>query len=240
MQEQPYIISKKRTVRKVYWGRIIAVSVALCALVIGVTLYVFRTVGKITVDARTYWLVSMGVYNDSESASLRAEEVKLAGGAGYVYRGKSFIVAASCYASESDARTVSSRIDGSEVYSLSCPKLTVSKPKKGKAKLKELLAKPSKIFDDLYDISVKLDTLEIGESAARYAVLKLSSSCASCASECVDFDGEAGKYLYGIFSFIAEKTESLSTSGGDVGQEIKYVLCEFAVKICADSGEFAQ
>ena len=237
MQEQPYVISKKRTVRKVYWGRIIAVSVALCALIIGMTLFLTRTKGSITVDARTYWLVSMGEYNDSNSATARADEVRLAGGAGYIYGDKSFVVAASCYASEDDARTVSSRIDGSGVYAISCPALTVSKPKKGKAKLKEMLALPAKIFDELYDISVKLDTLQIAESAAKYAVLKLSVACATYASQCVEIEGEAGSYLYGLLSFFAEKTENVA-SGGDAGQGIKYALCEFAVKTCKAGEEF--
>ena len=238
MQEQPYIISKKRTVRKIYWGRIIAVSVALSALIIGVTLYVFRTHGSITVDSRTYWLVSMGSYSDAASAKEKAEEVKLSGGAGYVYSADSFVVAASCYASEDDARTVCSRLDGAEVYSLSCPKLIVSKPKSGAAKLKELLKLPAKIFDELYDVSVKLDTSEIGESAAKYAALRLSSSCASYASECVDIGGDAGKYLYNVLSFASEKTESLAVESGDAGQRIKYLLCELAVKMCEGVAEF--
>lgn len=237
MQQQPYIISKKRTVRRIYWGRIIAASLAVCAAVIGVTLYLCRTRGKITVDARTYWLVSMGEYNDATAARVRAEEVRLAGGAGYVYGTDSFIVAASCYASEDDARTVCDRIDGAEVYSLSCPKLTLDKPKSGATKLKSLLGRPAKIFDELYDVSVKLDTAQLGESAARYAALKLSAACATYASECVEAEDDAGKYLYGILSYMADKTEKLAFPDGGAEQAFKYALCEFAVKMCADSRE---
>ncbi len=240
---EPYIITKKRTVRKVYWGRIVAVTVVLSLIAVGVILWFSRTAGKITVDAREFWFVSMGEYSELSEASSRAEAVVNSGGAGYLHGDEKYNVAASCYANKSDAVSVKERLTGegetASVFSVSCPKIAIDKPKKNATLLKDLLARPAALFDELYSISVKTDTKEISEAAAQYAALKMSVACEEYARECKALDAAASDYLSALFTSVGASLDVLARSDGNIPQAVKYALCETAVKICKETNEFA-
>lgn len=240
---EPYIITKKRTVRKVFWGRIITVIIILSLAAVGAVLWFSRSTGKISVPAGEYWFVSLGEYSDLSEASACAEHAVRSGGAGYLYGNSEYNVALSCYASKSDAETVVKRLsdDGEScgIFSVTCGKLSVDKPKENAELLKKMLMRPARIFDELYGISVKTDTKELSESAAKYAALKMSVACGEYAAECGALRSDAGDYLGGLFASISETLDDLARTQENVPQAFKYALCETAVKICKQSNDFA-
>ncbi len=241
---QPYIITKKHTVRHVYWGRIIAFVVVVALIVIGVVLWFSRSSGKLVTPAREYWFVSMGEYGDLAEASSRAETVVASGGAGYIYGQTSYKVVAACYADKSDADKVSERLGaGGEhvsVFSVACAEIAVEKPKKNADVLKNMLKRPQELFDALYDISVKTDTKEITETAAKYAVLKMSVKCSDYASESAKIGSVADTYLSVLLTSLALSLDNLAYAQKDFPQSIKYALCEFAVKISDYATDFVR
>lgn len=245
MQEsQPYIMTRKRSVRRIYWGRIVAVVVALSLAVIGGVLWFSRTSGELKLAGREYWFVSMGEYTELAEASSRAAQVVESGGAGYVYGNENYKVAASCYASRSDAVAVSVRLaDGGEnvsVFSLSSPDIRVQRPKENAEELKKLLLKPAVIFDELYDVSVKTDKAEINESATMYAAVKMSASCREYASAARDYEGEVGEFLSSVFDSVATILDNAVASSDKIPQRLRYALCDVAVSICSRSSDFAK
>ena len=240
---EPYIITKKHTVRKVYWRRIVAVAVILSLIALGLILWFSRTAGKLTAPAREFWFVSMGEYAELGEASSRAEAVVNSGGAGYLHGDEKYSVAASCYANKAVAISVKERLESkgetASVFLLSCPQIAIDKPKKNAELLKELLARPAALFDELYSISVKADTKEISEAAAQYAALKMSVACEEYARESMALGDDAGKYLNSLFTAMKESLDVLARAEKNISQSVKYALCETAVKICNETSEIA-
>lgn len=251
MQEEPYIIEKKRkspkykTVRRIYAGRLIAAIVIICLLVIGGVLWFSYSDGKLFVAAREYRYVSMGKYGDISAASKRADDVIKSGGAGYLYGKSEYKVMAACYADKSDADEVCARLvsagETAEVFTASRPAISAEKPKSKAiaALLKEMLPKPDELFDELYAVSVKADTKEISEAAALYAVLKMSVTAAGYAEKCSEREEKACVYLSKLLGEISESLDKLARTEKNVAQSVKYTLCEIADIICARSEEFA-
>ena len=244
MQEsEPYFISRKRTVRRVYWGRIIVVLVVAALLVMGGVFWFSRTAGKISAPAREYWFVSMGEYADLGQASARAATVAEIGGAGYLYGNAPYAVSAACYKEKSDAQKVSDRMNGegetSSLFSLRCASVSVRKPKENAALAKKMLVRPAELFDELYDISVRTETKELSETAALYAALKMSVACGEYAQDCGELEGVTGEYLVSLFLALSSTLDTLARSTEKVPQAFKYALCESAVKICTVTESFA-
>lgn len=239
----PYIITEKRTVRRIYWGRIIAFIVIISLAVIGGVLWFSRSSGKVETGGREYWFVSMGEFSDLSEASSCADSVIEAGGAGYVFGKSDYKVAAACYANKTDALTVSERLAANggncSVFSINCSSVKTEKPKDNVSLYKKLLAYPAQIFDELQKISVKVDTKELSESAALYAVLKMSVVCDEYARECEHFD-EAGAYMHELFGSVSVSLDNLARVKEKVPQSIKYTLCEIAVEICDLTNEFVK
>lgn len=242
MQEEPYIISKKRTVRRFYPGRIIAFTLVISLITIGAVVWFARTDGKLTVNERNYGFISMGKYDNLSEASARADSVRNNGGAGYLYGEGKYEVVAACYPNKTSAAEVCERLVGAgetaSVFSLSRPKISIEKPNKNADVLSVMLAKPDKIFDELYEISVKTDTKEISEAAALYAVVKLNVSVDEYAQKCSGMETEAGKYLNKLFLSLAASLSGLANVKENVAQSVKYALCEMAQKICVQTQEF--
>ena len=65
---------------------------------------------KVAVKGFNIYAVSLNTFEDKESATTLASEVKLEGGAGYVVNGVNFSVLASIYASSSDAQNVLEKV----------------------------------------------------------------------------------------------------------------------------------
>lgn len=242
-EEEPYIITKKQTVRRIYWGRIIATVTVVCLAAIGLVLWLSRTNGKIVTVAHSYWFVCVGEHNSQSEATAHAEQVKAAGGAGYIYGNAPYKVVAACYADKADAEKVSERLaaggETTSVFSVSCHSFTVEKPKKNADVLKKTLQYPQELFFALYDISEKTDTKEITETAAKYAVMKMRVKCSDYASESAGIGSVADNYLATLFASFALSLDNLAYEAYNVPQAIKYALCEFAVKIGEYSAAFA-
>ncbi len=243
-QSEPYVISKKRTVRYVYKGRIIAFIIAVCALIIAGAVWFSRTAGKLITDSHEFGFVCMGRYTALDAASSRADEVIKSGGAGYLYGTEEYLVMASCYNNITDADSVTNRlISGGEsatVYALKSPAIKINKPKENASAVKKLLVRPYELFDELYGISVKCDTGEITESAAKYAALKMSVTCAGYAEQCdALLSNDTGVYLKSLYSAMSQILDNLSSASENVSQRIKYALCETAEIICRLTNEFA-
>lgn len=240
---EPYIIGKRRTVRRVYWKRIAVTAVIICLIVIGGVLWFSRTRGSYETEGRTYWFVSMGEYTDGDKAAAYASVVSESGGAGYVVDKNGYMVAAACYSDRNDAETVSARLTGegenNTVISLKCAALSIPKPKSGGELLKKLLPVPGEMFDELYDISLKTDTKEISEAAALYAAYKMRLECEEYAASSQSIEGKAGEYLHGLFDALARSFGTLAGENDKIPQKIKYTLCDCAVKICSLTGDFS-
>lgn len=236
MQEEPYIISKKRTVRKVYKGRIVAAVLIACFLVIGGAIWFSRGSGKLKLEARKFGFVTVGSYSSLAEASVRAGAVIKQGGAGYILGEDEYRVMAACYASEEDAEKVCSRLtengESASVYVAERTRLDIERPEENADLAARALAYPDEAFDTLYEISLKTDTAEISEAAAKYALLKISVTVTSQKAECATIKGAAGEYTAGVLSKIEDALAALSESKESFSQAVKYTLCEIADIIC--------
>lgn len=233
---EPYVMTKKRTVRRIYKGRVIAFIVAVCLAVILGAVWFSRSTGKMIAKAREYSFVSVGKYAALGEASAKAAQLVDSGGAGYLYGKNEYKVVASCYAQKSDAQQICDRLtekgENAEVFTLKSSVLAVDRSDGDNAAIKRMLKLPYDIFDELYGISLKIDKNEISQAAAVYAARKMSASCSECFAECKDLSGEAGKRLAFLFSALADTLDMLADRKDNVPQAVKYALCDTAVKIC--------
>lgn len=245
-QSEPYVITKKRTVRRIYWHRIVIAVFLVCAAVAGGVLWFSCAPGRISVRKREYRLLSVGEYADLAEASVRVEQAVTAGGAGYVYGDGPYTVAIACYANEADAEAVRARIEANgetaKILVLASPAITLETPSdKSEAELlRKMLPRPGELFDELYAVSVKADTKEITEAAAQYAVLKMSVACGDYAKSCADAKSDAGAYLAALFLSLGDTFDTAARAEKNVLQAVKYALCESAVRICRQTEAFTR
>lgn len=241
-EDEPYIITKRRTVRRIHWGRIAAAVFLLSAVVMGCVFWFSRTPRALHTRARTYRLVTVGEYADLGEASARADDAIRAGGAGYLYGQNSYAVALACYASKEDAETVCARLQESgedaSVTAITCNAITLDKPSQNADELKRMLSMPARLFDELYTVSVQTDGKEISEAAAKYAALKMRVACVEYAGVCGNFRSDAGAYLAALFLSLADTLDAPANASENVAPALKYALCETAVKICAHTSDF--
>ena len=241
-EDEPYIITKRRTVRRVHWGRIVAAVFLLSAVAMGCVFWFSRTPRSLHARARTFYLVTVGKYADLGEASARADSAVRAGGAGYLYGHDTYAVALSCYASKDDAQTVCARLQESGedagITAIDCSAITLDKPKTDADELKKMLTTPARMFDELYAVSVQVDSKEISEAAAKYAALKMRVACVEYAGVCKNFRSDAGEYLAALFLSLADTLDAPANASENVSPALKYALCETAVKICAHTSDF--
>lgn len=240
---EPYIISKRKSVRKIYFGRIIAVIIVLCLIGIGVVLWFSRVGGKITVAEHEYWAVSVYSSQSAAEAEQNAQSVIQSGGAGYKYGSNPYKVMACCYENKQQAQTVGNRLSEQgesnvEYVKFLCPEISVDKPKTNYKLLSQMLTAPYELFGELYDVFVKTDKKEIQEAAALYAALKMSETCNGYLTECVNLDTKVGGYLSELYTELSAAFTELSATQTGVPQKIKYTLCKIADVISEKSTQF--
>lgn len=243
-EDEPYIITKRRTVRRVHWGRVAVAVFALSLLVMGGVFLFSRTPRSLHAKARSYRLVAVGDYADLGEASARAETAIRAGGAGYLYGNGAYAVALSCYAKNEDATAVCERLrqsgEDARILTLSCDALTLDKPKSDADTVKKMLTAPAALFDELYDISVRVDTKELSEAAAKYAALKMHVACMEHAGTCRNLQTETGDYLAALFLSLADTFSKPADASGDVAAALKYALCDVAVQYTTQTNAFCE
>lgn len=245
MQEsEPYVMTKKRTVRRIYWGRIVTAVMIASFLVIGSVLWFSRSAGKLTVEETQFYYVAMGEFAEYSDAQAYAQTMVASGGAGYVLDGDVYSVAVACYAEQADAYTVSNRLtaDGkaARVVATHCPSVSVKKPKDNADALKDALTRPKTLFDEIYAISLKADTKQISVAAAQFALLKMSVACEGYAQDGAKLGTEAGTYLQKVFTDLSAILDKAAQSGENILQAVKYAQCAAADTICKQTAEFVK
>lgn len=241
--DEPYIITKKRTVRRIYPWRILAVLCFVCLAVMGGVFWFSRTSGTITVKARVYRMVTVGSFSDLGQAGEKASAAAAKGGAGYVYGQKNYAVAMACYASASDADTVCERLrangEDAAVTELAASRLSIARPKKKANALATLLHKPAALFDALYDISIRADSGDLPSAAVLYAVRKMQNDASAYAQDAAALSCAAGDYLTALFLRLGDIFAAVESKSDNVPSAVKYAQCAMAAEICASTNAFA-
>lgn len=132
---------------------VVSFSLFSANLIVGVSL---PASGSALLKERTYYLLSLGSFDNEENASEFAKEVKVLEGAGYIYYNKTYEVIAFVYGNEQDCLKVKDKVIGeyskAHVIPLQCKKISATISKDYKQSVIECL----NVFDECYSILFSL------------------------------------------------------------------------------------
>ena len=143
---------------------------------------------KVAVKGFNIYAVSLNTFEDKESATTLASEVKLEGGAGYVLNDVNYSVLASIYASSSDAQNVLEKVlptypnAGIEVIKINRCELQALSSDDENEQVQNALNIFKTAYQSLYDIGISLDTSQITSAQAKVKISDLLNSASAIAS----------------------------------------------------------
>lgn len=232
---------RRRSVRRIYFGRVVALVCALCFAVCAAMLIFASKNGSVNVmkiKSEEYFFVTTASTEFVSDASEKALALKNAGGAGYILNDGNFHVAAAVYLSKGDAATVAKRLCDSGisalVYELSTSEVKVgySDDKSRNAKVSELFSYPKTLVGEIESLSRSVDASEISEPLALLTAEKLRSKTRNKAAEAESLDGDFAPALwlmYARFDNAFENCLAFGKSGG-VRSAVKELACAVAAE----------
>lgn len=166
-RERPYIIDKSRPPRKK--SRMLGVLLLLTtAVAAGIVVYCVLFKSTFTVKGRTFYAVITTVTETEAEAVAASDNVRKAGGSGYIVNDGTYRIVAAVYADSKAAETVAGRMNGASVLTLDVKKMKFKgDDRAANARLAETVYYAyTELFDDLYALSIELDEKRTSESAA--------------------------------------------------------------------------
>ena len=91
--------------------------------------YPFESNGKTHLKSKTWHYVTVRFSTEHLESELASENVKEKGGGGFILNDGTFVITATVFENESDAKSVASKIENGKVYSLTVPQISVSEQK---------------------------------------------------------------------------------------------------------------
>ena len=234
--ERPHIVGRKHfTVRAVKGMPLIAAAIiiGLIAALTAAYFLFFRT-GQATSRFDYYYLIT-GEYENSALAAAKADEVKRAGGAGYLYSDGKLKVCLFVYPLKSDAEAVAARLTE---QGKSCAVVKVEAvPVKIKNNSKEVVSAfkkaaryPDELIKKFYDYALKADKSEVAESLILYEAVNAADTLLSEAGEMEKLlkQTAAGEAFELLVKFYREAEQVLRglKAGASFKTDLKYSLCQ--------------
>ncbi len=240
-KKSPRYMPRRNSVRRIYFGRVVALISVLCFAVCGAMLILARKNGVrsvMKINSEKYFFVSVASTEFVADASEKALALKNSGGAGYILNDGNFLVMAAVYSNEGDAATVAKRLSDAGmpalVYEFFTPELKVeyTDDKSRNAKVSELFSYPKTLVGELETLSRSIDASEISEPLALLTVEKLRKKMQNKADGIGDSDGEytnALKLMYSRFDNAFVNALGYGGNGG-VRSAVKELACAIAAE----------
>lgn len=230
---------RRRSVRRIYMGRIVALVSVLC-LTVCILLLVFAPSrrGTFEIKQHNYFFVTTASTEYSSDATEKALAIKRAGGAGYILNDGTFRVMAAVYSNEGEAATVAKRLSengvSATVYELATEKLkfTAHEDKQKNAEIAELFAYPKSVAEKLETLSREYDAAETSEALALLEIENLRASVKKKSALLADSNSDEFtvlKLMYGRFDEAFARCLS-AQSRISVRSAIKELSCAIAAE----------
>lgn len=142
-------------------GVIVAFNIAdiISSMIIGKGSIFYN--GNMYIPSKTFYAISCNSFSKKDDAILLAGDVASKGGAGYVYQSGDYYVLLSMYSSQVDAQSVKEKLKedkiDAKIININIPKLEIKFSDSDK-NVSLLAEEFLKVFEFLYDLSVKYDS----------------------------------------------------------------------------------
>ena len=192
---------------------------AFCFLVILLSLialfcavfYPFNSSAKTHLKSKTWHYVTVRFSTEHLESELASENVKEKGGGGFILNDGTFVITATVFENESDAKSVASKIENGKVYSLTVPQISVSEQKDTK-EIRNALSVYQKVYRELTAVVTDYDEGKSTDSVAMLVLGKMRDLVVSV-REGIENDDE--KLYEATRDFLVETEKTLSFAISD-------------------------
>lgn len=169
-EDVPFIIEKKRARKHSRRGlKVVVIIMLLCGLAaVGIVVYFSFTARTFKVKGRTLYAVRLYTTETESEATERAEAVKAAGGAGYIYNDGVYSVVAAVFGDKADATTVAGNNQGEVIeIAIAAVKLPLYEDVATSQTVSDCMRYPFTVgVDHLERIALSLENKTCSDSAA--------------------------------------------------------------------------
>jgi len=219
----------KRYYRVINYRRIIITIMVLSLVIAGVVLGLAlarRGAGTLNIGEARFFVVAAGEFDTLHNANRSAQDIRRAGGAGYVVNdGDNFRVVVAVYARASEANSVSARLGAEEgfdtrVLELTIPPVSLSAYDRERAKeFADFFSHPIEVFSALMRHSLALEGGSITESHASTILSGIRTTLNQHMHRLSSFSDEFSDYVPHLMDFYREfsslTTDALALRFGD-------------------------